>query len=269
MNSSKKSSFSISVKKSLAMLATSAALLSANAYADEPTLLSATQLKLDVYKVSTSFHQLTLHEGDTTIQSELEENISSMTDSADALASQNAPESSDNIQQVVTIAKDYALFAAKNEIASEGFTSQYAVNDLHESRDNLLAALNQVIKQQNEQVGESDKNDLLQAAALLQMMTSQYVRRANSNGGAGLYVANEEKQETPDILADRFSDLLTKIKKKHRSNKDLQADLKSITRKWLFVESSFKNYNQDTVPYLLTKYCTTIVTTLNEAQDKI
>ena len=269
MNSSKKSSFSISVKKSLAMLATSATLLSANTYADEPTLLSATQLKLDIYKVSTSFHQLTLHEGDTSIQSELEENISSLNESAENLGSQEAPESADNIQEVLAITKDYAHFATKNEIASEGFTSQYAVNDLHESRHNLLAALDQVITQQSEQVGNSEKNDFLKAAALLQMMTSQYVRRANSNGGAGLYVANEENLDTPDILADRFSELFNKLQAEHKSDNNLKADLKSISRKWLFVEPSFKNYNQDTVPYLLTKYCNTIVSKLKAAQDKI
>jgi hypothetical protein len=239
------------------------------AIADEQTLITSTQMQLAAYQVSTRFHQLTLHEGDSLIQEKLEQDIAVLNSLRQELAESDAPESSEAIKESLAISKDYIVFAGKNEIASEGHTSPYAITDLHEARFNLLKTLNKIIDKEKEVSGDSRKYDLLSAAILLQQMTSDYVRRSVATGGAGLYVEGEEKMDTPDVLAEKFSAQLAAIGKTHQSNKELSSLIRNIDRKWRFIEPSFKNYNENTVPFLVTKYCDTIVAKLTEVADQI
>lgn len=239
------------------------------AIADEQTLITSTEMQLAAYQVSTRFHQLTLHEGDSLIQQRLEEDISHLNELRQELSDSDAPESTEAIKESLAISEDYIVFAGKNQIASEGFTSQYAITDLHEARFNLLKTLNKIIEKEIEVSGSSQKYDLLQAATLLQQMTSDYVRRSVATGGGGLYVEGEEKMDTPDILADKFSAQLSEISEAHKSNPAITSLIRSIDRKWRFIEPSFKNYNTNTVPFLVTKYCDTIVEKLSEVADQI
>ncbi|GLQ33233.1 hypothetical protein [Litoribrevibacter albus] len=239
------------------------------AIADEQALITSTEMQLAAYQVSTRFHQLTLHEGDSLIQEKLEQDISHLNGLRKELSESNAPESAEAIKESLAISKDYIVFAGKNEIASEGFTSQYAITDLHEARFNLLKTLNKIIDKEIEVSGNSKKYDLLKAATLLQQMTSDYVRRSVATGGAGLYVEGEEKMDTPDVLAGKFSEQLASISQMHKGNPEISNLIRSIDRKWRFIEPSFKNYNTNTVPFLVTKYCDTIVEKLSEAADQI
>ncbi|GAA3909324.1 hypothetical protein [Litoribacillus peritrichatus] len=239
------------------------------ATAGEKTLITATQLKLNTFQISTRFHQLTLHEGDTAIQSKLEEDIEALRANRSLLETQDAPESKEAIKETIAISEDYAHFALSNEMASEGYTSQYAINDLHKTRLNLITTLNKIIEKELEVIGESSKYELYKAATLMQKMTSQYVRRANSTGGAGVYVANEENLETPDVMAQQFTELLSTLMKTTKNDPNIGALIRNIDRKWRFIKPSFEKYNQNTVPYLVTKYCDTIVTKFAEAADKI
>ncbi|MFC3153560.1 hypothetical protein ACFOEK_21150 [Litoribrevibacter euphylliae] len=239
------------------------------AIADEQTLITSTQMKLAAYKVSTRFHQLTLHEGDSLIQEKLEQDISFLSSLRQSLSEDNAPESAEAINESLAISKDYIDFANKNEIATEGFTSRYAITDLHEARFSLLTTLNKVIEKEKEVSGSSKKYDLYKAATLLQQMTSDYVRRSVSTGGAGLYIEGQENMDAPDVLAQKFSDQLKAISQAHKGNKELSSMIRSIDRKWRFIEPSFKNYNEKTVPFLVTKYCDIIVTTLSDVADQI
>lgn len=241
------------------------------AIADEQTLITSTQMKLATYKVSTRFHQLTLHEGDSLIQEKLEQDISFLNSLRQSLSEdeENAPESAEAIKESLAVSKDYINFANKNEIATEGYTSQYAITDLHEARFSLLTTLNKIIEKEKALSGNSKKYDLYKAATLLQQMTSDYVRRSVSTGGAGLYIEGQENMDAPDILAKKFSDQLRAIGQAHEGNKEISRMIRSIDRKWRFIEPSFKNYNEKTVPFLVTKYCDTIVSTLSEAADQI
>ncbi len=237
------------------------------ATAGEQTLIAATQIKLNTFQISTRFHQLTLHEGDTMIQAKLEEDINALQDNISLLAKQEAPESAEAIKESLAVSKDYSHFALKNEMASEGFTSQYAINDLHGARINLISSLDKIISKELELTGSSEKFEIYKAAALLQKMTSQYVRRATSTGGAGIYVANEENLETPDIMAEQFTQQLNTLKQT-QNDAETTSIIRSIDRKWRFIEPSFKNYNENTVPYLVTKYCDTIIEKFTEAANK-
>jgi len=239
------------------------------AIADEQTLITSTQMKLNTYQVSTRFHQLTLHEGDTLIQEKLEQDIASLNSQREILSGLDAPESAEAIKESIAISKDYIHFANKNEMATEGYTSQYAVTDLHETRHNLLSSIDQIIEKEKELSGNSKKYELYKAAALLQQMTSDYVRRSVSTGGAGMYVEGEENMATPDMLAEDFNAQLTAIAKSHKNNAEVAKMIKSIDRKWRFIQPSFQNYNEDTVPFLVTKYCETIVTKLSEVAESI
>jgi hypothetical protein len=258
----------ISLFAQLSILIGSVLSASSHAIADEQALITSTQMKLSAYKISTRFHQLTLHEGDTLIQEKLESDLESFNSHANKLADLDAPDSKEAIKESVAISQDYADFAIKNEIATEGYTSQYAVTDLHEARHSLLIALNKVISQEADD--SSSKYNIYKAAALIQQMTSDYVRRSVAMGGAGMYIENEENLDTPDIMAENFHSQLTAIISSHKQSSPEAAKLlRNIDRKWRFIKPSFVNYNQNTVPFLVTKYCDTIVSSLDKVAEQI
>jgi intein-encoded DNA endonuclease-like protein len=100
-------------------------------------------------------------------------------------------------------------------------------------------------------------------ALLMEEITSQYAARGTSI--SGVVFVGVQKQ-TLSEMADKFQSdylALAEMAKDKRS----QVILDSIGSKWAFMERSIRNYNENSVPFLVVSYNDRIVGHLQELDD--
>ena len=94
----------------------------------------------------------------------------------------------------------------------------------------------------------------------MEEITSQYAARGTSNLGQ-VFMGSYER--SLDQMAVAFRTDLAKLKQQIDPN-DSQNILRAIDSKWNFMERSIKNYNENTVPFLVTSYSERIIMNLEE-----
>lgn len=94
-----------------------------------------------------------------------------------------------------------------------------------------------------------------QQSLLLLSISAQYAAR--NTYAIGTFLGETEK--TIDSLADQFEVSLTQLRKALVNSQQINKELKAISTKWNFIENSLKNYNEDSVPYLVNLYSHNIV----------
>ncbi len=94
----------------------------------------------------------------------------------------------------------------------------------------------------------------------MEEITSQYAARGTSNLGQ-VFIGSYER--TLEQMAEAFRNDLVSLKT--QANKDNSKRLlRAIDSKWNFMERSIKNYNENTVPFLVTSYSERIIVNLEE-----
>lgn len=100
-------------------------------------------------------------------------------------------------------------------------------------------------------------------ALLLQGMTMAYVELSNSQFGTS-YREDQQEEETIDAKAVRFSHALEKLLAAIPANSPHRPKIELVRRNWGFMEKSFMNYSEKTVPFLISKFSQETVQVLNE-----
>ncbi|WP_426416316.1 hypothetical protein [Aestuariirhabdus sp. LZHN29] len=227
------------------------------AAADKNQLLDQLyRLEVETYKASTQFHMFTFLEGDMRVGTKLEQALERMQPLL--LTDEQVGGETGLITLADTIRRDFEQYkkaAHANEIRTQGYTSLYAISDLDNAETQLLVSLSAAYDYLNgNQPGL--RQQVMSAAARVQKMASRYARlAAHWNGRTGLMA--DAEGDTIDVNAAAFEKQLSALRGKLDDERLLQAEIK-----WEYISAKLIDYQNETVPYLVTRYSDSIVARL-------
>ena len=150
-----------------------------------------------------------------------------------------------------------------NDMQNKGFPDVQLVDEMARTNTELLKRLSAVYDQAKTTSGITPPDIVETARSLaitMEEITSQYAARGTSNLGQ-VFVGSYERslEQMADIFRENFN-----VLKQQANNANSQRLLRAIDSKWNFMEKSIKNYNENTVPFLVTSYSERIIMNLEE-----
>lgn len=219
--------------------------------------LHAAQMKL--HATATAFHRYQGSEGDRRQLVRLNEALVELKASFQAAFQDLAElDMKAELEQVRGHWRDAARFlnTAMTAIAGKGFaegqvTNGYLLHNYHTSQA-LKKAYLAVLKTTGVRI-PAVLQSLREQTVLFQEMTALYMEHSTAQY-AYTYRSEAGDDETLDKMAQRFSFGLEDIEKQLAGNADAIKRLNHARNKWRFLEKSFLNYRENTVPYLVEKF---------------
>lgn len=158
------------------------------------------------------------------------------------------------------------LGTARTAISNEGF-AEFAVMDAYMQANaacekTLGLVQSRIVDNTGYKVNPTVQI-LRDQALLMQDMTTAYVERSNSQFGAN-YRADQSEEETIDAKAVRFSHSLDKLLAAIPPTSPHRAKMDLVKTNWGFMEKSFMNYSEKTVPFLISKFSRETIQALGE-----
>ncbi len=213
------------------------------------------QLQLKAFQASTSFHMYTLLEGDPQVGEDISNVVLQIQQLVNAL---QADELLSNTETLGETSERFTQLVQSNEIAEEGFTSVYTINDMEDSLTVFLADLNS-LQSVTEQI--SLQKEIFESAVLIRKIGSRYARlAAHWNARAGILADIEG--DTIDVHARAVTEQLNNIMNRGDLSDEVKTSVSQVVKKWRFISPKLLDYQNDTVPYLVTRYSTSIVNQL-------
>jgi hypothetical protein len=149
------------------------------------------------------------------------------------------------------------------DMKTQGFPNVRLVDEMGKVNAELLKTLSQAYQDTKTSTGISPPEVVETARTLsitMEEITSQYAARGTSNLGQVFMGSYERSLEQ---MADAFRTDLVSLKKQANPENSKRL-LRAIDSKWNFMERSIKNYNENTVPFLVTSYSERIIVNLEE-----
>lgn len=96
---------------------------------------------------------------------------------------------------------------------------------------------------------------------LMQSIAADYAARSASVGAS--FFADGEKQPL-DQLSEQFTHDFSVLKNHSSNNPSTNQSLRAIEVKWRYIENSLKNYNENSVPFVIDKFARSITQSLEQ-----
>lgn len=187
-------------------------------------------------------------------------------ESAQSLASNN-----DMTDEIDSVKKNWAEFKElmeinRSDITDKGFPELARVDDMSRTNNTIVSQLTDAYAQLQEKSGITVNKQVQQArllALLMEEMTQEYAIRATTNVGHVYAGLGESKLvEMADTFQVKFDELT-----KTASSPKTDALLGNIQSKWQFIEKRIRNFNENTVVFLVVSYNDRIVGHLKELEE--
>ncbi|MEH6449857.1 MAG: hypothetical protein V7765_14390 [Oleispira sp.] len=149
------------------------------------------------------------------------------------------------------------------DMETQGFPNVRLVDEMGKLNTVLLKSLSKAYHDAQISTGTKPPAVVETARTLsitMEEITSQYAARGTSNLGQ-VFMGSYER--SLDQMADAFRTDLVNLKAQVDPNNSKKI-LRAIDSKWNFMERSIKNYNENTVPFLVTSYSERIIMNLEE-----
>ncbi len=150
-----------------------------------------------------------------------------------------------------------------NDMESQGFPNVRLVDEMGKVNASLLKTISKAYEDAKTSTGITPPAAVETARILAMTMeeiTSQYAARGTSNLGQ-VFMGSYERSLEQMAVAFRTDLITLKEQVNPTSSKRI---LRAIDSKWNFMERSIKNYNENTVPFLVTSYSERIIVNLEE-----
>lgn len=151
------------------------------------------------------------------------------------------------------------LQALMDAMRTQGFTDLQPVADLADSNQRLMAISQELYQKIQQESGQSVPpltQKSREQSLLMQNIALDYASRSASVG-ASFFGGGEER--AIDELAGEFANKLDSLSSAQQNTPQITAALNSIGTKWRYIEKSLRNYNENTVPFLISKYSDSII----------
>ncbi|WP_345199449.1 hypothetical protein [Kistimonas scapharcae] len=213
--------------------------------------------QLDIYRAATHFHLYTLLEGDRQTREQLDIVVNQL--QGNPLFTETPEDQDASFEAVLS---RYITLIQSNEIASEGYTSVYTINDMESAQTELLEMLEKLAA--SEESDHALKLALLKSAVQMEKISTRYTRlAAHWNGRTGILPYPEG--DTVDIHAQRLTEQLDTLLSRNDLSVSLSERLSKVEKKWRFIAPKLMDYQNQTVPYLVSRYSESIVGQLMQA----
>ncbi len=150
-----------------------------------------------------------------------------------------------------------------NDMKDQGFPNIRLVDEMGKTNAVLLKIITKAYEDAKVSTGITPPAAVETArnlAMTMEEITSQYAARGTSNLGQVFMGSYERSLEQ---MAVAFRTDLVNLKQQVNQESS-QRILRAIDSKWSFMERSIKNYNENTVPFLVTSYSERIIMNLEE-----
>jgi len=256
----------ISLSALLAILASPITTAQTTSPSPASSLLKLHQLRLAAQKTLGDFYMYNGMEGDQRYARMIEASLQDANDRLKEINEMPGEGSKALRAQLDQQWKGYQidLNNLTNALKSQGFTDLQPVADLT-IRNQQLMALSAELYGKIQQESGLQVPPLTQQSReqslLMQTMAVDYASRSASvgatfmGGGAG---------EAIDELASQFASQLVAMEKAPQNTPEIKQELSAISTKWRYIEKSLKNYNENSVPFLINKYSDRIIEGLEQ-----
>ena len=247
--------------------------ISFDVYASAESLQAVHKAKLLVFETAASFHKYQGSEGDPSKRKYVDEKVAELKSqlvSVEALLADLSLEEENKALKSnwKTMSKNLSIALAA--IKRSGFAEFQVIDSYLSTSNEIIKSLDQSYEQVKESTGYKIPvivRDLRKLTITMERMAAKYIERANSQFGAASR-SDQEDTDTIDTLAARFSKNLNKVKLTTPTTSDRYEKLSKIQTKWTFLEKSFLNYTERTIPYLVTKFGSQITKDLNDMANQ-
>lgn len=154
----------------------------------------------------------------------------------------------------------------RTDLLNKGFPQVRLVIEMAEINDALVVHLSNAYQDLQEKSGIQVNSNIEQVrslALLMEEITSEYSIRATTNMGH-VYAGIGDSAIVE--MADQFQKQLETLNSQ-AGNNNTQALLNNIQSKWKFIESRIRNFNENTVVFLVVSYNDRIVEHLQELEE--
>ncbi|MGY4532840.1 hypothetical protein ACVW0Y_001969 [Pseudomonas sp. TE3786] len=233
------------------------------ATAPTDNLLKLHQLRLAAQKSLGDFYMFNSMDGDQRYARQIDESVH---DASARLAEiTNLP---GDASKAMRAQLEQQLNAYESELKNlttamktQGFTDLQPVADLATRNQQLMALSSELytkIQQESGQIVPPMTQQSREQSLLMQAIAVDYASRSASVGGTFIgSAAGDEK--TIDDLVNQFAGQLTTMEKAPQNTTQIRESLSGINTKWRYIEKSLKNYNENSVPFVVSKYSDSII----------
>ncbi|MQX53043.1 hypothetical protein [Alcanivorax sediminis] len=218
------------------------------------------ELELAVWQVRSDFHMLTVMKGDQIYDSSLEDSIARGRKALSRL--ERGAENGEEQQLITKLRGEWTNFeeaASSNTIVEHGYTDAYTILDVNEIP---IVMLEQKAAFEGGVGGNFD--DIYGLAAFLQRLSSEYLNLAADPTGGAAIGTDEGRLDFKEAVP-QFESMLAAAKERHAGDEAMVRALESVSLKWGFVRQSMINFSENAVPYLVYRYTSQMVDTLDQA----
>lgn len=255
-------------KKGLILLVLS--LVATQAFATPQKLLTNIhKMRLFSTEAQTNFYMYSGLDADAKYGKKITDSIASFEESL--AETRQLPAAESVADSITNIEKSWAAYknlieTNYNDMQSQGFPNVRLVHNMGDKNIELLKVLSQSYQDAKISTGIAPTKVVETARTLsvtMEEITAEYAARGTSNLGQVFLGVSDRSLED---MAEAFRTHLVLLKQQVNqvTNKRL---LRSIDSKWSFIERSIKNYNSNTVPFLVTSYSERIIADLEHLAD--
>lgn len=152
------------------------------------------------------------------------------------------------------------LQALMEAMRNQGYTDLQPVADLADSNQRLMAIAQELYQKIQQESGYSVPPLTQQSreqSLLMQGIALDYASRSASIGGS--FFAGGGEERALDELVGEFANKLDGLSRAQQNTPEISAALDNIGTKWRYIEKSLLNYNENSVPFLVSKYSDSII----------
>lgn len=153
-------------------------------------------------------------------------------------------------------------------LQTEGYTDLQPIADLAKRNQQLMVLSGELYGKIQQEGGVSVPpltERSRELALLMQSISVNYASRNASVGGT--FIGGGGDERPIDELAAEFQKRLQELKRSPRNSAEIKASLNSVQVKWNYIEKSLKNYNENSVPFLISKYSEQIINGLEKTSE--
>lgn len=189
------------------------------------------------------------------------------------LAKLPAPSTPEAQSLHIQLKQDFSTYSTElrrliSVLKEQGYTDLQPIADLATLNSTILktsADLESQIQKDNQYTLPKLTQLAREQSLLIQGIAADYAARSGSVGAS--FIADGEKQPL-DKLSEQFANTLLAMQKDPTNTSETKKSLRAIQTKWRYIEGSLKNYNEDSVPFVIDKYARSITKNLEQLANQ-
>lgn len=232
----------------------------------QPQLNELFHMRLAIQKSIGDFYMFNSQEQDQHYATRARDNLAQAIDYLNKMPVQNEP----NAQTlIIKMQRDLNTYSEQlNELITAitelGYSDLQPIADLAAVNSSILKAgqdLQQLIMQEHQYSPPELTLLAREQSILILEIAADYAARSASIG-ASFFAVGEKKPL--DQLSEEFASNLQTLQNNPHNTDGTGQSLRAIQVKWRYIESSLKNYNEDSVPFVIDKYARSIAQSLEQ-----